>query len=93
MKSKLWKKICKRIRIIEKEDGRKYEVQIRYFYRINKEYRTWQYLNAFDILGAAISQKHYYIENFIFRNVGIGGAITRRRKKMKMIKLITNQPF
>lgn len=85
MKTKLWRKICKRIKIIEKEGG-KFEVQIRDFYKTNKKYYSWQYLNSFDIFAAALSQKHYYIEKFVFRNIGIGGAITRRRIKIKQMK-------
>lgn len=82
MKTKIWKKICKRIRIIENDKGL-FEVQIRYFYKTNKRYNTWEYLNSFNILGAAISQKHHYIENFVMRNVGFKNALKKRRLKRK----------
>ena len=85
MKTRIWKKINKRIRIVQKENGI-YEVQNNHFYILNKKYNDWRYLNEFHDFKNALKQKHYYILSIVLKNLGCKNSYHNRISNRKINK-------
>ncbi len=79
MKTRIWKKICQRIKIINVKNG--FEVQHRYFYRASRWYNNWVYLNSFDTYAGALHQKHLYIRNIMLKNLGFKNRYNNKFSK------------
>lgn len=89
MKTKIWKKVCERIRIIE-ENG-KYVVEHREksppFKRDvdgkRMKFTGWQTINVFGTHKHALNKKHSYIVMILMRDLGYRNEFVQRRNNRK----------
>lgn len=86
MKTRILKKINKRIRIVETEDNM-FEVQIRHPFK-TKELRDkeWHVINIFSTYKKAVERRNSHISMIIMRDLGLRNEFVKRRTKRKKRK-------
>lgn len=86
MKTRILKKINKRIRIVETEDNM-FEVQIRHPFK-TKELRDkeWHVINIFSTYKKAVERRNNHISMIIMRDLGLRNEFVKRRTKRKKRK-------
>lgn len=85
MKTKIWKRVCNRVRIIEDEKGY-FLVQARDKFPFKKGYTEWHTLNQFSMHKHALNKKHSYIVMILMRELGLRPFFIERRIKRKEIR-------
>lgn len=85
MKTKIWKKICDRVRIVE--DGKGYfVVEAREKDPFKKDFEDWHQLNTFGNLKQALNKKHSFIIMILMRDLGLRHTFISRRIMRKKEK-------
>lgn len=85
MKTKIWKKICDRVRIID--DGRGYFiVQAREKLPFKRGFTEWHDLNSYGAYKHAVKKKHSFVVMILMRELGYRYEFIAKRTKRKREK-------
>lgn len=86
MKTRILKKINKRVRIIETDDGM-FEVQHKHSFKTKDFHNNeWHTINVYSNNKKAIEKKNNFIVMIIMRDLGLRNEFVKRRTKRKKMK-------